>query len=106
MASLADGLSALGQAVVDVVRGQQADAAVAVLAVVPVEEVAAMGAGCAARSRSAREIWPVFERLELAFGVRIVVGYLRSRVALRDAQRGVTGSRSATSSTAHGRRES
>jgi len=34
----------IGEAVVDVVRGQEADAAVAVLAVVPVEEGAAVGA--------------------------------------------------------------
>ncbi|MEY4487562.1 MAG: hypothetical protein RIQ79_70 [Verrucomicrobiota bacterium] len=33
----------IGEAVVDVVRGQEADAAVSVLAVVPIEEGAAVG---------------------------------------------------------------
>jgi hypothetical protein len=61
--SRGDALS--GEAVVDVVRGQKADAAVTVLVVVPVEEGAAVGAPVLCRSEALGEVRSIFQRLEL-----------------------------------------
>jgi len=48
-----------GEAVVDIVRRQETDAAVAVLAVVPVEERAAVGAGVLPRAEALWKVGPV-----------------------------------------------
>ena len=79
----------VGEAVVDVVRGQEADAAVSMLAVVPVEKGAAMGAAVLRGAEALGKVGPVLERLELRLGERIVVRDARPRVALRDAEVGV-----------------
>ena len=63
----------LGQPVVDVVGREQAEADVAVLGVVPGEEVLAVGARVLDRAEAVGEIGPVLERLELRLGERVVV---------------------------------
>ena len=80
----------IGEAMVDVVRGQEADAAVSMLAVVPVEKGAAMGSTVLRGAEALGEVGPVFERLELRLGERIVVRDVLGReCALRDAEVGV-----------------
>ena len=63
----------IGEAVVDIVRGQKADAAVTVLVVVPVEERAAVGAAVLGGSEALGKVGPVLERLELGLGEWVVV---------------------------------
>jgi hypothetical protein len=63
--------SAGGQAVVQVVRREHADAAVAVLAVVPVEEDAAVHTGVLDRAEAPGKVWPILQRLELRLGERL-----------------------------------
>jgi hypothetical protein len=67
------GLDGRGVAVVDVGGGVQAEAAVAVVVVVPGEEFLAVGAGGLERGEPGGERRPVLEGLELRFGVRVVV---------------------------------
>jgi hypothetical protein len=55
----------IGEAVVDVVRSQEADAAVTVLVVVPIEEWAAVGAAVLRGAEPRGKVGPVLERLEL-----------------------------------------
>ena len=64
------GHALIGEAVVDVVRSQQADAAVAVLAVVPVKEGTAVGATVLCGAEALGKVGPVLERLELRLGER------------------------------------
>jgi DNA adenine methylase len=80
------GNALIGEAVVDVVRGQKADAAVTVLVVVPVEEGAAVSAAVLCGSEALGKVGPVLERLALRFGEWVVVRDVRPRVALRDAE--------------------
>ena len=56
----------------------EADTGVAVLSVVPGEEFAAECQAMLDGPKTLRELWPVLERLELAFRERIVVGHLRA----------------------------
>jgi hypothetical protein len=58
---------------VDVGGGVQAEAAVAVLVVVPAEEVLAVRPGGLDRGEAAGEAGPVFQGLELGLGVGVVV---------------------------------
>ena len=60
----------VGVAVVDVVRRQQAEAAVPVLGVVPEKERLAMRAGVLDRAEALREVGPVLQGLELRFRER------------------------------------
>ncbi len=60
----------------------------AMLLIVPEEELAAERQGVVVGRKPLRELGPVLERLELAFRERIVVGHLRAAVRLDDAQRG------------------
>ena len=62
----------------DVGGGVQAEPAVAVLVVVPGEEVLAVGAGVLDRGEAAGEVGPVLEGLELRLGVGVVVGDVRA----------------------------
>src|SRR5208283_5102654 len=82
------GLDGGGVPVVDVGRGVQAEAAVPVLVVVPAEEVLAVRPGVLDRGELGREVWPVFEGLELRLGERVVVRYVRAAVGLGDAEVG------------------
>jgi hypothetical protein len=61
--------------VVNVGGGVQAEAAVAVLVVVPAEEVLAVRPGGLDRVEVAGEVRPVLEGLELAFRERVVVAF-------------------------------
>ena len=61
-------------AVVNALRGHEADARVAVGAVVPGKEVLAMGAGILDAAETLGEVGTIFERFELSLGVRIVIG--------------------------------
>jgi len=67
-------------------RGHQADPAVAMLAVVPVEEPLAVRAGVLDRAEPLREVGPVLQGLELRLGVRIVIRDMRATVGLGDVQ--------------------
>ena len=62
----------LGSAVVDVSRGQQGEATVPVLVVVPGEEGAAQGAGVFDRAEAVGKLRPILQRLELRLRVRVV----------------------------------
>ena len=73
-------------AVVNALRGHEADAGVAVCAVVPLEEVLAVGARILDAAEAFGELGTVFERFELGFGVRIVVGDVRPAVGLGNLQ--------------------
>ena len=64
----------LGQAVVDVDGGMQAQPAVAMFIVVPTEEGLAVPAGVLDRTEPAGEVGPVLQRLELGLAERVVVG--------------------------------
>ena len=64
--------------VVDVGGGVQAEAAVAVVVVVPGEELLAVGSGGLDRGEAAGEAGPVLEGLELGFGVGVVVADVRA----------------------------
>ena len=66
-------LQGLGGAIVDGVRGHQADAAVAMLVVVPVEELLAMNSGILKGSDALWELRPILQGRELRLRVRIVV---------------------------------
>ena len=84
----------LGLAVVDDLGGQQADARVAVLGVVPAEEVLAEGSGLLDRGEAVREAGAVLQGLELRLGVRVVVrdvGREWVLVTPRSASRKATG---------------
>ena len=69
-------------------RRQQADAGVVVLVVVPVEHRPEVAARVLDRAESLGEARPVFDGLELCLGERVVVGDVRSTVALADAEVG------------------
>src|SRR5271170_13084 len=77
-----------GSAVVNVGGGVQAEAAVAVLVVVPGEEVLAVRSCCLDRVEAAGEVRPVLEGLELAFRERVVVADVRAAVGLGDSEVG------------------
>ena len=63
-----------------------ADAGVAVVVVVPVEEPAGVGVGVFEAAETPREVRSVLEGPELAFGVRVVVGHVGPRVRLGDTE--------------------
>ena len=68
--------------------GVVADAGVAVVVVVVVEEVVGEGSGVGEAGESLRESGCVLEGLELGFGVGVVVGAVRSAVGAGDAEVG------------------
>ena len=74
----APGLDGCGPAVVDVGGGVQAEPAVAVLVVVPGEEVLAVRPGGFDRGEPGGESRAVFQRLELGFAKRVVGGDVRA----------------------------
>ena len=67
---------------------QQPEAPMAMLLVVPGEELAAERQAVVVGRKPLRELGPVLKRLELAFREWVVVGYLRAAVRLDDAQGG------------------
>jgi hypothetical protein len=60
--------------VVDLIGGQEADADVMVISIVPAKEVAAERPGLLDGLEALRKLWLVFQGLELRFGERVVVG--------------------------------
>ena len=75
-----------GFAVMDDRRHQQSDSRVMMLVVVVVKKLAAEFSGILNASESIRKLRAVLHRLELRFRVRVVIGNMRSRVALDHAQ--------------------
>jgi hypothetical protein len=73
-------------AIMDGGRRHQADAAVAVLVVVPAEELLAVSAGVLDRAEAIGEVGSVLESFELRLGVRIVIRDVRSAVGLGDVE--------------------
>jgi hypothetical protein len=67
------GLDICGPPVLDIGRGMQAEPAVAVLVVVPAEEVLAVRPGSFDGDEAAGEAGPVFQGLGLGLGVRIAL---------------------------------
>jgi hypothetical protein len=76
----------LCEAVVQVVRREHPDPAVAVLPVVPLEKRAAMGARVFQRAEALGEVRPILEGLELRLGEGIIVGDAGARMGLGDAK--------------------
>ena len=74
------GMDGIGLAVMHLVRGHQADAGMVVVLVVPIEEVAAEGSGVLDAAEALRELRLVFQRLEVAFGERVVPRLRRGRL--------------------------
>ena len=78
----------LGDAAVeDVGRGEQGQARVVMVVVVPAEEVAEPGAAMERRVEAAGVVGLVLEGLELGLAVRVVVGDARAAKAARGAER-------------------
>lgn len=78
----------LGHTVVHRRGRHQTDPRVAMLVVVVAEEGAAKGPSVLNRTETPRKLWAVLQRLELRFGVGVVVGDVRPRVGLGHAQVG------------------
>jgi len=78
----------LGEAVVDLVRCQQAQTRVVVLVVVPGEEPPAKGLCVLQAAKPVGEVPSVRERLELRFGIGVIIAPPRPAGRFRDAQRG------------------
>jgi hypothetical protein len=81
---LASGVDLLGAAFVNAGGRHHPDAAVPVLVVVPVKVATAEAARILDGPESLGKARAVFQRLELRFGVRVVVGNMRAAVALRE----------------------
>jgi hypothetical protein len=83
---LASGLVLSDEAVVDDEGGEEGDAGVKVVVVVPVEEGAAMGPGGLEGGEAVGEVGPVLDGLEEGLGVGVVVADVRAAVGLGDAE--------------------
>ena len=70
----------LGEAVVDVGGGMQAQPGVAVFIVIPTEEVLTVQSSFLDQAEPAGEVGPVLQRLKLGIAERVVVGDVRSRM--------------------------
>ena len=57
----------------------------AVFVVIPGEELLGERTGILERPETFRETGPVFQSPEVAFRIRVVIGYIRSAVGLSDA---------------------
>ena len=75
-----------GLAIVHGGRRHEADADVVVLLVVPMEEVAAERMRLLVAVKTLGEVRPIFHRLELAFGIGVVVRYVGAAVGLGNPQ--------------------
>jgi hypothetical protein len=67
-------------------RGEQTDAGVVMLVVVPSEEATAEGQGVLVALEAVREFGNVLEGFELAFGERVVIGHVGPAVGFGDTQ--------------------
>ena len=79
---------ALGSMMMDVVRGEHRDPAMAMLGVVPREERSAEGDRGGDVVEAAREAGVVLQGLELRLGERVVVGHLGAAQRARDPEVG------------------
>ena len=75
-----------GAAVMKGGRGEEADAGMVVLFVVPVKEWLAEGPGVLERTKAIGETRPVLQSAKLAFGIGVVVGDVGAAVGLGDAE--------------------
>src|SRR5271165_1204827 len=73
-------------AVVDGGRSHQTDTAVAVIVVVPVEELLAVSPSVLDRAEAIGEVGSVLQGFELRLGVRIVIRHVRAAVCLGDIE--------------------
>ena len=73
---------------VDIGRGEQRQFRVMMLIVVPPAKITHPALGCLQGLETVRIVGAVFHRLELALGIRVVVGCVRARMAARHAQIG------------------
>lgn len=85
---LAGGVNGVGLSVMNLVGRHQADSAVMMVAVVPVEETAAKILGLFDGLEAFGEFRLVFQRLEVGFRERIVVGSVGPAVGFGDAEVG------------------
>lgn len=85
LALLDDGRSL---AIVDHSRGEELDAGMTVLLVVPSEKLLAEAAAVLDTAEAFGEVGPILQGAEVAFGIRIVVGDIGAAVGLGDAQIG------------------
>ena len=79
---------ALGSMMMDVVRGEHRDPAMAMLGVVPREERSAEGDRGGDVVEAPREAGVILQGLELRLGERVVVGHLGAAQRARDAEIG------------------
>ncbi len=77
-----------GGAIVHVLGSVQANTRMAMVAVIPIEEIPTEVSGLLNGAETSRELWTVLEGLELGFRVGIVVTDMRPRVRLGDSQIG------------------
>ena len=73
-------------AIVHRVGRHQCDTGVTMLGVVPTEKLLAMGTRILDRAETRREIRSVLQGLELRFGIRIVIRYMRTAVSFGDIE--------------------
>ncbi len=85
---LTRGVNGVGLAVVHLVRRHQADTGMVMVLVVPIEEVAAEASGILNAAEALGELRLVLECLEVAFGERVVVGYIGPAMRAGDAEIG------------------
>ena len=85
---LAVGQDGRGLSEVNHGRGEQADAGVAMVFVIPLEKLLTEGAAVLDAAEAIRELRAVFHGAEVAFRIGVVVGNIRSAVRLGDAQVG------------------
>ena len=85
---LSGGVDIVGLAVVDLVRGHEAEAGMVMVLVVPGEEAAAEVLGILNAAEALGELGLVFQGLEVGFGERVVVGGVGPAVRLGDAEVG------------------
>src|SRR5665647_2851151 len=77
-----------GKAVVDVAGGVKANASVTMNLVVPEEETLAVSSGGFDRVEPLGEVRPVLQGLECRLAERVVIGHMRTRMGLGDAEVG------------------
>ena len=78
----------IGAAVMDLFRGEHRDTAMAMLFVIPVEEVLAKGSTVLDAAEASRELRAVLEGLELGLRIGVVVADVRPAVGFGDPQVG------------------
>ena len=69
-----------------IVGRQESEPRVAMLKIVPIEEVLAECTGVLERAESRREIWAILQGLEVGLGERIAIRDVRTGVRLRDTE--------------------